>query len=102
MRKASLVFAMLAAALVVSQPAAAISNGVLDGTSHPNVGVIVLEGPDGEIFELCSGVLISPTAFLTVPGCAGNVAFAQSFAGRAAVSFDAVFDPDTSKLLDVS
>jgi hypothetical protein len=54
MRKLSLVFAMLVVALV-SQPATAISNGVLDGTAHPNVGVIVLENADGEIFEFCSG-----------------------------------------------
>jgi hypothetical protein len=101
MRKLSLVFAMLVVALV-SQPATAISNGVLDGTAHPNVGVIVLENADGEIFEFCSGVLIAPTVFLSVPGCTGNVAYAQSIGGRAVVSFDPVFDPDTSKLLIVS
>jgi hypothetical protein len=66
------------------------------------VGVMVLQNSDGEIFELCSGVLISSTAFLSVPGCTGNVAYAQSIGGRAVVSFDPVFDPDTSKLLTVS
>ena len=69
--------------------------------SDPNVGVMVLEDPDGEVFAFCSGVLISSTAFLTVPECPGGVEYAQSIGGRAVVSFDPVLDPETSTLRTV-
>ena len=87
-------FAIFVFALAASPPAEAISNGTLDGNAHPNVGVIVLRDSDGNFFHFCSGVLISPTAFLTVPSCAGDVEYAQSIGGEAAITFDP--SPDAS------
>ena len=46
------------------QPVGAV-NGDLDGNAHPNVGVMLVADANGEWFEFCGGVLISPTAFLT-------------------------------------
>jgi hypothetical protein len=45
---------------------------------------------NGELFEYCGGVLISPTAFLTNYNCPGAVVFAQSIGGRAVVTFEPV------------
>ncbi len=51
-------------------PAAAITFGVQDGEGHPYVGLVVFEGqsPVGPIWP-CSGVLLSPTVFLTAGHC---------------------------------
>jgi hypothetical protein len=70
-------------------PAGAV-NGDLDGNAHPNVGVMLVLDADGELFEYCGGVLISPTVFLTNYNCPGAVAFAQSIGGRAVVTFEPV------------
>jgi hypothetical protein len=89
MRKLLVASAALAVALVAGQPVGAV-NGPLDGNAHPNVGVMLVQDADGEIFEFCSGVLISPTVFLTNYNCPGAVAFAQSIGGRAVITFEPV------------
>ena len=89
MRKMLVASAALVVALAASPPVGAVS-GDLDGNAHPNVGVMIVEDADGEIFEFCSGVLISPTAFLTNYNCPGAVAFAQSIGGRAVITFEPV------------
>jgi len=81
MRKMLVASAALVVALAAGPPVGAVSGG-LDGNAHPNVGVMLVQDADGEIFEFCSGVLISPTAFLTNYNCPGAVAFAQSIGGR--------------------
>ena len=92
MRKVLVTWAALTVVLSASPPVGAV-NGGLDGNAHPNVGVMLGLDDDGEIIEFCSGVLISPTEFLTNYNCPGAVAFVQSIGGRTVISFDPVFWP---------
>ncbi len=92
MRKVLVAWAVLAVALAASPPVGAV-NGDLDGNAHPNVGVMVVSDANGDWFEFCGGVLISPTVFLTNYNCPGAVAFAQSIGGRAEITFDPVAWP---------
>ena len=102
MRKMLVATAALVVALAAGQPVGAVSGG-LDGNAHPNVGVMLVQDADGEIFEFCSGVLISPTAFLTNYNCPGAVAFAQSIGGRAVITFEPVlpWPPEGREFLTV-
>jgi secreted trypsin-like serine protease len=70
MRRLILVAAMLIASLTAAGPAAAITNGALDGNAHPAVGGLVAstQYSDGT-WLYCSGTLISPTIFLTAAHC---------------------------------
>jgi len=90
MRKKLVATTILVAALTVGQPPVGAVNGDLDGNAHPNVGVMLVQDANGDIFEYCGGVLISPTVFLTNYNCPGAVAFAQSIGGRAVVTFEPV------------
>jgi hypothetical protein len=91
MRKMLLASAALVVVLA-GQPAGAV-NGDLDGNAHPNVGVMATWDGNGDLFGWCSGVLISPTVFLTDYNCPGDVEFARSIGGRAAITFDLVAWP---------
>jgi Trypsin len=74
-------------ALVVAAPAGAVINGVPDGARHPYVGAV--DGrPVGGATQFGSGVLISPTVFLTVGH--GTAHFDAAGLTRARVTFDAV------------
>jgi Trypsin len=103
MRKMLVASAALVIALAAGSPPVGAVNGDLDGNAHPNVGVMLVQDADGEIFEFCSGVLISPTAFLTNYNCPGAVAFAQSIGGRAVITFEPVlpWPPEGSEFLTV-
>lgn len=90
MRKTIVATTVLVVALAVGQPPVAATNGDLDGNAHPNVGVMLVLDANGDAFEFCGGVLISPTAFLTNYNCPGAVAFAQSIGGRAVITFEPV------------
>lgn len=70
MRRLILVAAMLIASLTAAGPAAAITNGTLDGNAHPNVGGLVAptQYSDGT-WLYCSGTLIAPRVFLTAAHC---------------------------------
>ncbi|MGH2671631.1 MAG: trypsin-like serine protease, partial [Actinomycetota bacterium] len=89
MRKILVTSAAVAVALAVGQPVGA-ANGPLDGNAHPNMGVMLVLDADGEPFEFCGGVLISPTVFLTNYNCPRAVAFARSIGGRAVITFEPV------------
>ena len=98
MRRALALCSMAAAwILVASAPAGAIVYGQPDGNRHPNVGTMVVD-VDGEKFSVCSGSLIDPDTFLTASHC---TAFVEQVleTNDVWVSFDSVFDPDTSTLL---
>ena len=54
--------------LVFALPVFAITYGVPDGDAHPFVGSMVLRW-DGDLYQLCSGTLISSDVFLTASHC---------------------------------
>lgn len=63
--------ALLAAAalLAASTPALAITDGSLDGTNHPYVGLMIAKDALGVPQWRCTGTLLSPTLFLTAGHC---------------------------------
>lgn len=67
-------------------PAAAITNGTVDGNRHPNVGGLVTptQYSDGT-WLYCSGTLISSTVFLTAAHCGED-------GERVGVSFDSAYE----------
>jgi V8-like Glu-specific endopeptidase len=75
----------VAAMLVLTTGAAAITYGVPDGNGHPEVGALLAQHAfsDGT-WEECSGTLIAPTVFLTAAHCDEGVS-------RVAVTFDSSY-----------
>ena len=73
----------LAALVLGVAPAHAITNGDLDGTRHPYVGLMVAQTAKGEPLWRCSGTLLSPTIFLTAGHCT------EAPAERVEIWFDA-------------
>jgi hypothetical protein len=67
-RKLLVVSIILGMLFLAYTPAMAISYGEFDGTDHPNVGSIVLEWNE-ELYQWCSGTLISENVFLTASHC---------------------------------
>src|SRR4026209_1164586 len=60
----------VAVALVFSAvPAAAITDGALDGNGHPYVGLMVAQDSAGSPLWRCSGTLISARVFVTAGHC---------------------------------
>lgn len=63
----------LAAAIMLSiawaAPATAITDGALDGSGHPYVGLMVAQKADGTPLWRCSGTLLSSTVFVTAGHC---------------------------------
>ena len=94
MRRAVLLLATMAlAVLLAAGVASAITYGQPDGNRHPYVGALVGSDQQGE-FVFCSGTLIAPDVFLTAAHCTAAIEeFGFEFQG---VTFDNVFDPDTS------
>jgi hypothetical protein len=71
MRKKSLtiVVSLIAILMLAVSPAAAITDGELDGNGHPYVGLMVAQDADGNPLWRCSGTLLSATLFLTAGHC---------------------------------
>jgi hypothetical protein len=74
---------LVAAAVVAASPASGITGGSID-TSHDYAGAVVIDGR-----VACSGVLVSPTVFLTARHCVPGTG------ARVHVSFDERLDPTT-------
>jgi hypothetical protein len=81
------------AALAVSAPAGAVIDGVPDGVRHPYVGAVDGRSVGGPV-KFGSGVLISPTVFLTVAH--GTARFDAAGLTRARVTFDSVADDSST------
>jgi hypothetical protein len=64
-------------------PAAAVTDGELDGNDHPYVGLMVAQTANGVPLWRCSGTLLSPTLFLTAGHCT------EAPAAHAEIWFDA-------------
>ena len=69
-KKTLLVFmSLVALSMLVVSPAAAVTDGELDGEGHPYVGLMVAQTANGAPLWRCSGTLLSPTLFLTAGHC---------------------------------
>ena len=77
--------AVISVAVLLSATPGAITFGVPDNDDHPNVGLLIVAIPQG-FFALCSGVLVSPTVFLTAGHCTDAI---EDLDGEAFVSFSA-------------
>jgi hypothetical protein len=88
--KKLLLLAVVGATLVFAATGAAITNGVPDGTAHPEVGALLAQRAfsDGT-WEECTGTLISARIFLTAEHCDEGVS-------RVEVTFASSFDRQTS------
>jgi hypothetical protein len=77
--------------LALSSTAGAITNGVPDGSAHPEVGALLapVAFSDGTWAE-CTGTLISPTVFSTAAHCDLGLS-------RVAVTFDSSYNSATGK-----
>jgi V8-like Glu-specific endopeptidase len=60
--------AVIVLALSIVGAAVAITNGVRDGSDHPNVGAFLVQRPSGWRV-LCTGALVAPRVFLTASHC---------------------------------
>lgn len=92
-RKLFVLSVILVMLFVASTPAAAISYGEYDGTDHPNVGSIVFEY-QGDLYQWCSGTLISENDFLTASHCTAPMdGYLTEYPGS---QFYVTFDPTIS------
>jgi hypothetical protein len=90
----SFVRALLATVVVglaVAAPAGAILNGEPD-TAHPYVGILVTL-QRGQPVPVCSGFLVSSTAFVTAAHCVDELGSRPAY-----VSFDQAFTPSSALL----
>lgn len=68
-KKLTLLGALVVALVFSAVPAAAITDGELDGNAHPYVGLMVAQDEDGNPLWRCSGTLISARVFITAGHC---------------------------------
>lgn len=69
----------------VSPRASAITYGFIANGSFPNTGAFIVKSPNGEIFPICSGTMITPNVFLTASHC--TVDFTQELAPQGYVAY---------------
>jgi hypothetical protein len=74
--------AVLALAGMAVTPAAAITNGTLDGSGHPYVGLMTAHAANGNYLWRCSGTLLNARVFITAGHCT------EAPAASAVVFFD--------------
>lgn len=68
-KAAAVVIAAFAVLAFSGSPAAAITDGELDGNRHPYVGLMVAQDAQGNPLWRCSGTLLSSTLYLTAGHC---------------------------------
>src|SRR5215212_3176964 len=94
MRKFYLLAALFLA-VVVGNPAAAVTGRFVKDFEHPFVGLAVFYDATGEFIGRCSGSLLSPSLFLTAGHCIEGAASARVyFQQDAGVHYDPVTQLD--------
>ena len=94
MRKSHLL-ATLVLAVVVGNPASAITGRFVRDFNHPFVGLAVFYDSTGEFIGRCSGSLLSPTLFLTAGHCIEGATSARVyFQQDAGAHYDPVTEID--------
>lgn len=68
-KKLTLLGALVVALVFSAVPAAAVTDGELDGNGHPYVGLMVAQDAKGNALWRCSGTLISARVFVTAGHC---------------------------------
>jgi len=68
-RRMLILLAVVVLLAIAVLPAAAVTDGELDGDGHPFVGLMVAQDADGAPLWRCSGTLMSETIFLTAGHC---------------------------------
>lgn len=68
-RRLALIVAVIASLVIGSAPAAAVTDGSLDGNGHPYVGLMVASDANGAPLWRCSGTLVSARLFVTAGHC---------------------------------
>jgi len=68
-KRLSLLAVVVAALMIGSTQASAVTDGTLDGNGHPYVGLMVAKDANGTPLWRCSGTLMSRTIFLTAGHC---------------------------------
>jgi hypothetical protein len=80
---AATALAITAIAGLAVSPAAAITNGGLDGNAHPYVGLMTAHDSAGRYLWRCSGTLLNANVFVTAGHCT------EAPAAKAVIYFDA-------------
>jgi V8-like Glu-specific endopeptidase len=91
-RKLFLIATIAAMMLIAAPLVQAITFGHPDGDQHPNVGVMIVQLPNGYKYLWCSGSLIAPDVFLTASHCTVAAAAYGAVPHDVWVSFDSVID----------
>src|SRR5687767_8858829 len=72
--------------LLISPKASAFTYGFVDSSNtFSNTGAFIVKSPNGEIFPICSGTMITPNVFLTASHC--TLFFQQDLAPEGAVAY---------------
>jgi hypothetical protein len=66
---AATVISVVALVAMAVTPAAAITNGSLDGNDHPYVGLMTAHAANGDYLWRCSGTLLNSNVFVTAGHC---------------------------------
>jgi hypothetical protein len=82
----ALLLTLAAGSLLIPRKASAITYGFVDANNtFANTGAFIVKAPNGEIFPLCSGTMITANVFLTASHC--TLAFEQEFAPAGYTAF---------------
>jgi trypsin len=82
----ALLLSVAVAATLLPRKASAITSGFVDSNNtFANTGAFIVKAPDGQIFPICSGTMITTNVFLTASHC--TLFFEQDLAPAGYVAF---------------
>ncbi len=93
--KLAVLIFIIALALILVAPVAAITGNWVEDNEHPYVGLVVFYDANGEFIWRCTGSLISPTKLLTAGHCADTAEGAASARVYFQQDAGAHYDPNT-------